>query len=59
MKVTLKPEKTTKNTVRFTETCNDPNEPVVIGSVYIPKSTLQTMGWDGKEQIQITLEVQK
>lgn len=53
-KITMTAEKTTKNTVRFTEVLEGKLTNPVIGTVYIPKDTLKAMGWeDGAD---ITME---
>lgn len=55
MKVTFEIEKATKNTIRFTEVLESELSAPVIGSVYIPKSTLGQIGW--KEGMKITMEI--
>lgn len=55
MKVTFKMEKVTKNTVRFEEVLESDLAAPKIGSIYVPKSTLGELGWDGKSEI--TVEV--
>lgn len=55
MKVTFELEKATKNTIRFTEVLESELSAPVIGSVYIPKSTLGQIGW--KEGMKITMEI--
>lgn len=45
--ITLNAEKTTKNTVKFAETCVSDFVPEKIGSLYIPKSTLAGIGYAG------------
>lgn len=55
MKVTFEMEKATKNTIRFTEVLESELSAPVIGSVYIPKSTLGQIGW--KEGMKITMEI--
>lgn len=56
MKVTFEMEKATKNTIRFAEVLESELAAPKIGSVYIPKSTLGELEWDGKSAITITLE---
>lgn len=59
MKVVFEMEKTTKNTIRFTEVLESELAAPKIGSVYIPKSTLGEIGWDGTSKITIEIEVEK
>lgn len=42
-------EKATKNTIRFTEVLEDELDAPTLGTIYVPKATLKTIGWkDGK-----------
>lgn len=45
MKITMTADKETKNTVRFAEVVPNKETPAKIGIVYMPKDTLQEMGW--------------
>ena len=54
-KVTMVAEKTTKNTVRFTEVLEGKLTNPVIGTMYVPKDTLKAMAWE--EGADITLEI--
>ena len=54
-KITLTAEKETKNTVRFTEVLEGKLTNPVIGTLYIPKETLKTMGWEEGDDITIDL----
>ena len=56
MKVVFEMEKVTKNTVRFTEITDSDLAAPKVGSVYIPKSTLHDIGWDGKGRISIEID---
>ena len=55
MKVTFTAEKETKNTVRFKEVSDTP----VIGLVYIPKKTLQEIGYKDGDCIVMEITVEK
>ena len=47
----------TKNTVRFEEVNNTGADAALIGTLYIPKATLNKLGWNNDETIQVTLAV--
>ena len=52
MQVKFKMEKATKNTIRFTEILENELDAPKIGTLYVPKSTLNNISWaDGKELI--------
>lgn len=52
MQVKFKMEKATKNTIRFTEVLENELDAPKIGTIYVPKSTLGTIGWsEGKELV--------
>lgn len=55
MKITLKMEKATKNTIRFEEVLESELDAPKIGSIYIPKATLAELGW--KEDKTLTIEM--
>ena len=55
MKAVMKVEKTTRNTVKFTEMVENEYSVPMIGTIYIPKSTLSSIGW--KEGMKITIDV--
>lgn len=59
MKVTLKMEKATKNTIRFEEILESELAAPKIGSVYVPKSTLGEIGWKEGERITIEISVEQ
>lgn len=50
-------DKETKNTVRFTEATDTDTDEPKIGTIYIPKSTLNELNWDGRTVIEIELAV--
>ena len=52
---TFKMEKATKNTIRFEEILESEFSAPKIGSIYIPKSTLQEIGWGEGKQLEITV----
>lgn len=50
MQVKFKMEKVTKNTIRFTEVLSNELDAPKVGTVYVPKATLGSIGWsEGKE----------
>lgn len=52
MQVKFKMEKATKNTIRFTEVLEHVLDAPKIGTLYVPKSTLGTIGWsEGKDLV--------
>lgn len=57
MKITLKMEKATKNTIRFEEVLENELDAPKLGSIYIPKATLAEMGWTEGKTLTIEMEV--
>lgn len=57
MKITLKMEKATKNTIRFEEVLESELDAPKLGSVYIPKATLSELGWKEGKELTIEMEV--
>ena len=57
MKITLKMEKATKNTIRFEEVLESELDAPKLGSIYIPKATLAEMGWTAGKTLTIEMEV--
>lgn len=57
MKITLKMEKATKNTIRFEEVLENELDVPKIGSIYIPKATLAELGWKEDKTLTIEMEV--
>ncbi|MGN0735226.1 MAG: hypothetical protein ACI4LP_05335 [Anaerovoracaceae bacterium] len=52
MQVKFKMEKATKNTIRFTEVLENELDAPKIGTIYVPKATLGSIGWtEGKELV--------
>lgn len=52
MQVKFKMEKVTKNTIRFTEVLEHDLDAPKIGTIYVPKATLGSVGWsEGKDLI--------
>lgn len=52
MQVNFKMEKATKNTIRFTEVLENKLDAPKIGTLYVPKQTLGTIGWaEGKNLV--------
>lgn len=57
MKITLKMEKPTKNTIRFEEVLESELDAPKLGSIYIPKATLTELGWKEDKTLTIEMEV--
>lgn len=57
MKVTFEMEKDTKNTIRFKEVVGGPLDTPKIGTLYVPKATLQDIGFDIGKQIVVEISV--
>ena len=55
MNVTMAMEKATKNTIRFAEVLESELDAPKIGTIYVPKATLGTIGW--KEGKKLTIEI--
>jgi len=52
MQVNFRMEKATKNTIRFTEVLANELDAPKIGTLYVPKQTLGTIGWaEGKDLV--------
>lgn len=52
MQVKFNMEKATKNTIRFTEVLENELDAPKIGTLYVPKATLGTIGWaEGKSLV--------
>ena len=56
MKASFVFEKETKNTIRFSEICEE-NENPSIGTIYIQKSALEKLGYSDDNTIEIEVEV--
>ena len=56
MKVTMKMEKATKNTIRFEEVLESELDAPVIGTIYVPKATLRSIGWKEGDKLVIELD---
>jgi hypothetical protein len=58
--VVLLADRVTKNTIRFQEVLADPAFDVPhVGTVYIPKRTLQTLGWKDGTMLELTVGVKQ
>ena len=55
--VTFVPEKVTKNTVRFTEELESEFAAPVIGTIYVPKSTLGQVGYAEGKKLTVTVGI--
>lgn len=52
MQVKFNMEKATKNTIRFTEVLENELDAPKVGTLYVPKSTLGSIGWtEGKSLV--------
>ena len=57
MKVIFEMEKDTKNTIRFKEVVDGPLDTPKVGTLYIPKATLQGIGYDIGRQLIVEISV--
>lgn len=55
LKLTFTPERETKRTWRFEEDCPPDDEPKV-GTIYVRKTTLKSLGWSNGDSLIITIE---
>lgn len=55
MIVKMKKEKETKNTVRFAEILKSENDSPKIGVLYVPKTSLNELGWNGEKEITVEI----
>ncbi len=58
IKVSFKPEKITKNTVRFAEELESEFAAPTIGTIYVPKGTLGQIGYKEGKTLIVTLSVE-
>ena len=56
--VNFKPEKITKNTVRFTEVLENEFVAPEIGTIYVPKATLGKIGYAEGKTLVVTLAIE-
>lgn len=56
--VLLTEDKTTKRTIRFAEDVNE-DEDKILGQIYVPKKTLNEIGYTEGDQLEVTLSVKK
>jgi hypothetical protein len=56
--VTFEFEKDTKNTVRFKEVLNGPLDAPTIGTLYVPKQTLKTIGYKEGSKLLVDLRTE-
>lgn len=59
MTITLKMEKATKNTIRFTEVLASELDAPKLGTIYVPKSTLGEIGWREGDTLEVTVSAVK
>lgn len=57
MKVIFEMEKDTKNTIRFKEVVDSLLGTPKVGTLYIPKATLQDIGYDIGKQLVVEISV--
>lgn len=57
MKVVFEMEKDTKNTIRFKEAVGGPLDTPKIGTLYVPKATLQDIGYDIGNKLVVEISV--
>lgn len=54
IKVTLKPDKDTKNIIRFAEVGTAQH----VGVIYVPKKTLEAMSYEPGKNLELTLNLE-
>ena len=59
MKVEIKMEKATKNTIKFNEVLENELSAPKIGSLYVQKATLANLGWSEGATLVVDLKVLK
>ena len=59
MKVEIKMEKATKNTIKFNEVLENELSAPKIGSLYVQKATLGNLGWSEGATLVVDLKVLK
>jgi hypothetical protein len=59
MKAVFEIEKETKNTIKFAEITESKFAAPLIGTLYVPKTTLGQLGYKDGQKIEITVEVAK
>lgn len=59
MLVKFKMEKVTKNTIRFIEILENELDVPKIGTIYIPKATLNVMKWKENMNIGVDIELEE
>lgn len=59
MNITFTKERETKNTIRFTEVLEDELDTPVIGTLYVAKSALKSLGWKDGRDLSMTLSVKE
>lgn len=59
MQVKFKMEKATKNTIRFTEVLEHDLDAPKIGTIYVPKATLGSVGWSEGKDLIVELSVKE
>ena len=59
MIVQFKPEKVTKNTIKFTEILESDLDTAKIGALYVQKATLKEMGWQEGKVLSVSIEISK
>lgn len=56
MIIRFETERATKNTIRFNEILDDHDE-IYIGSVYVQKSTLEDMGYEYGDHLELEVRI--
>lgn len=56
--VLLTEDKTTKRTIRFAEDVKE-DEDKILGTIYVPKKTLNEIGYQEGDELEVTLSVKK
>lgn len=59
MKVVMEMEKATKNTIRFNEVLASELDAPKVGTIYVPKVTLGSIGWKEGKKLVLDLAVEE
>lgn len=56
--VLLTEDKVTKRTIRFAEDIKE-DEDKILGTIYVPKATLDKIGYEKGDKLEVTLSIKK
>lgn len=59
MTISMNMDKETKNTIRFTEILKSKDDEAKVGTIYVPKATLEAIGWKDGKALKLTVTAAK